>query len=99
MFGILHLESYPFMKSNDSVIACDEIIGTVAKSYDDTPKTVSINSNNKKAKYKMDYYIFHTLLLVNTCLLLRYYMKHQMKTKKIYYHINYMNLISLMKLI
>ena len=32
----------------DSVVACDEIIDAIAKSYDDTSATVSINSDDKK---------------------------------------------------
>lgn len=38
-----------YMKSliKDSVVSCDEIIDAVATLYDDTPETVSINSNNK----------------------------------------------------
>ena len=37
------------MKSliKDSVVSCDETINAVATLYDDTPETVSINSNNK----------------------------------------------------
>ena len=33
-------------------------------------KTVSIDSINKKVKYKMDFFVFYTILLVNICLLL-----------------------------
>ena len=39
----------------DLVITCDEIV--------DTPETMSINSNNKKAAFKMGYYILHTFSL------------------------------------
>ena len=46
---------------DNSVIICDEII--------DTPHTVSINSDINKTKYKMDYYILHTFLLVTILLL------------------------------
>ena len=42
---------------NDSVIACDKIT--------DTSEIVSIDSINKKAKYKIDYYIFHNTLVIN----------------------------------
>ena len=51
------------MKSfiDNSVITCDEII--------DTAETMPINSNDKKATYKMDYYIWHTFLLVTILLL------------------------------
>ena len=51
------LRIYGYMKSliDGSVITCDEIL--------DTPKTVSINSNNKK-QHEMDYYILCTFLLV-----------------------------------
>ena len=50
------------MKSliDDSVLTCDEIIDKVAKSYNDTPGTVTINSN-----HKMGYYILYTILLVS----------------------------------
>ena len=34
--------------TDDSVIMCDEIIGTEAKSYDEETKTVSKNLNEKK---------------------------------------------------
>ena len=44
------------MKSitDDLVKTCDEILKTVAKSYDDPTKTVAITFNNKKAAYKTD---------------------------------------------
>ena len=38
------------------VTICDEIL--------DTSETMSINSNDKKGTYKMDYYIVHTFLFV-----------------------------------
>ena len=66
------------MKSliNDLVITYDEII--------DTPDNELIDSLNKKLRYKMDYYVFHSILLVTIRLLLLiiitainfYYMKH-----------------------
>ena len=71
------------MKSliDDSVITCDEII--------DTAETMPINSNDEKSSYKMDYYIWHTFLLVTILLL-----KNNIiiviisQNKKTYYHIN-----------
>ena len=50
------------MKSliDGSVITCDKVL--------DTPKTVSINSNNKK-QHEIDYYISCTFLLVTILLL------------------------------
>ena len=56
MFGILvHL----LMKltdikriADDLVITCDKTIDTVAKLYNDTSETVSINSNHKKQHVK-----------------------------------------------
>ena len=45
-----------------SVITWDKI--------EDTQETVSVASVNKKARYKIDYYIFLTILLVTLCLLL-----------------------------
>ena len=54
------------MKSltDDSVMTCDEIIDTVAKSYNDALESVSINSNHKKVRFRMGYDILHTILLV-----------------------------------
>ena len=73
-----YLKNHGYMKSviHDSLMARDEII--------DTPETVSINSNYKNVVYKMDYYIFHTLLLVTTLLLIigttcYYCIRHQPK--------------------
>ena len=55
---------YVYVKSliNDWLITCDEII--------DMSETVSIDSINKKVKYKTDFFVFYTILLVNICLLL-----------------------------
>ena len=52
------------MKSliDDSLITCYEIV--------DTPETVPIYLNDKKARYKEDYYIFHTFLLATILLLI-----------------------------
>ena len=67
------------MKSitNDLVITCDKIV--------DTPETVLINSNDKKATYKIKDHIEHTFLLV-TILLLKivtiYYILHKTSIKK-----------------
>ena len=53
-----------FLKSiiDDSVITCDEIIHEM--------DTVSMNLNNIKATYKMDYYIQQNFLLVAVLLLI-----------------------------
>ena len=57
-----YLENYTNMKSLTSLITFDEII--------DTLRTESINSNDKTATYKMDYYILHSLLSVTILLLI-----------------------------
>ena len=87
-------KNYAYTKSliNDSVITGDEII--------DMWDTVSTHSISKEIKYKMDYYVFHTTLLVTICLLLLifianncYYIKHQSKQKNILpYYLYYLSL-------
>ena len=69
----------------DSVITCDEVIGTL--------DTVPINSNDKKATYKVDYHILHTFLLVTILILIiviicYFYIKDRIK-EKIYYYIQW----------
>ena len=61
-----YLNNYTYIKRNDSVITCDEIIDAAAKSYNN----MSIDSVNKHKKYKMDYHISHTNFLVTEYLLL-----------------------------
>ena len=63
---------------NDSVITYKKIKGM--------PETASIDPVDKKSKYKINYYVFHTVLLVTICLLLLiiidiklYYIKPQLK--------------------
>lgn len=70
------------MKSNDSVITCDEFI--------DMPETVLIDTIKKKTRHKINYYSFHTILLVTIYFLLliiiainRYCVKHPLKQKDI----------------
>ena len=63
-----------YLKSivDDSVIECDEVINfrdSVSTNVTNTISknvtvTVPINSDDKKVRYKMDYYIFHTFLIV-----------------------------------
>ena len=47
---------------DDSVITYDEI--------GDMPHTLSIDSIDKKATYKKEYYILHAFLMVTMCMLL-----------------------------
>ena len=77
--------------ADNSVIACDEIIhvmdilltkmaNTIGRS------TVSINSDGKKVKYKVDWFILHTVLSVIILLLIitiicYHYAKHRSKQK------------------
>ena len=49
----------------DSVFTCDEIIFTVAKSYNDTSETESINLSDKKTTCNMVYYILDTIIFSN----------------------------------
>ena len=46
-----------YLKSifDDSVIGCGKTIDVVAKQYGNASETVSINFNEKKSTYKMDY--------------------------------------------
>ena len=63
-----------YLKSivDDWVIECDEVINftdSVSTNVTNTISknvtvTVPINSDDKKVRYKMDYYIFHTFLIV-----------------------------------
>ena len=60
-----------YLKSNadTSVIACDEIIDVIditSRKMANTiaTSTVSINSDGKKVRYKINFYILHTVLLV-----------------------------------
>lgn len=68
--------------------SCADIIDAVAKLGGVTPETVSIGSDNKRATYKMNYYILYKFLLV-TILLLKiiiicyYPLKYRPKQKKI----------------
>lgn len=48
--------------TDDSVITCDEI--------GDMPHTLPIDSIDKKATYKKEYYILHAFLMVTMCMLL-----------------------------
>ena len=77
--------------ADNSVIACDEIIhvmdilltkmaNTIGRS------TVSINSDSKKVKYRIDWFILHTVLSVIILLLIitiscYHYAKHRSKQK------------------
>lgn len=77
--------------------SCADIIDAVAKLGGVTPETVSIGSDNKRATYKMNYYILYKFLLV-TILLLKiiiicyYPLKYRPKQKKNYFHINNMKM-------
>ena len=78
-----YIENYAYMKSYDSVITYVEIIVVVAKSYNNISENVEPVLLIKKTKYKMDHYIFHTIVLVPISLLLLiiitincYYIKH-----------------------
>ena len=55
--------------------SCADIIDVVAKLGDVTPETVSISSDDKRATYKMDYYVLYEFLLV-TILLLKIIITH-----------------------
>ena len=48
--------------TDDSVTTCYEVVGTL--------NTVLINSNDKKATYKANYYILDTFLLITILLLI-----------------------------
>ena len=54
-----YLKNYVYMKSHidDSVFTCYEVIDVVVKRRKDMLETVSINSHDKNAIYKVDYYI------------------------------------------
>ena len=76
-------ESIRYSKSivDNSVIACNEITNAT----DSVKSTVLINSDDKKVRYKMDYYIWHTFLLVTILIFIYYhcyhYAKHETKQK------------------
>ena len=87
-------ENNQYLKSiaDTSVIACDEIIPVMdivsTKMTNTIPTTVSINSDGKKVKYKIDCYILHEVLLVIILLLITtiicyHYVKHRSKQKNI----------------
>ena len=55
---------------DDSAIICDEVIDVEAKSNDKETKTVTVNSNEKKASCKMqNFYILLAFLLITIALL------------------------------
>ena len=72
---------------DNSKIACDEIIYVInivsTKMTNTIATNVSINSDDKKVRYKIDYYILQTVLLVITLLLSTityyHYAKHRSK--------------------
>ena len=67
-----------YLKSvaDDSVIVCDDVIIVADSVSTNVTNTVSANvtstlpihSDDKKVRYKIDYYILHTFLLVTTLL-------------------------------
>ena len=73
-------ENSKYLKSlvHDSVIVCDEIRSATDSTWTNVTNavatnftsTISINSDEKKVGYKMDYYILHTFLLVTISLFL-----------------------------
>ena len=83
-----------YLKSiaDTSVIASDEITSVVdivsTKMTNTIATNVSINSNHKKVRCKIDCYILHTVLLAIIFLLIitiicYYYLKHRSKQKGI----------------
>ena len=88
-------ENSKYLKSiaDTLVIACDEIISAmdiISTSVTNTiGATVSIYSDDKKVRFKVDCYILHTVLLVIILLLIItisccHYAKHKSKLKKIF---------------
>ena len=75
------------------VIAYDEVIYVMDTVLTDVANTIwandtSINSDDKKVRYKLDYYILHTVLLVIILLFIiaiisYHYAKHRTKKKGI----------------
>ena len=69
-------EKRKYLKSiaDTSVITCDEIISAMdivsTKMTNNIARNVSINSDGKKVRYKIDCYILHTVLLVIIFLLI-----------------------------
>ena len=55
-----------YLKSiiDESVIKCNGIIKITSNIPTNVTSTVSINSDDKKARCKMNYYVLHTVLLV-----------------------------------
>ena len=81
-------EKSKYLKSvaDDSKIVCDEIINVADNVSTNVLSTVSVNFYNKKVRYKMDYYILHTVLLVIKLLFIvaiicYHYAKHRCKQK------------------
>ena len=89
------LQYYAYMKVNDSIIRCGEVIYTVATLYYDMLETVSNDSVDKKQKIIwiiMFYYtIFvvkiYSLLLIIIAINCYYYITLWLK-QKMYYYIN-----------
>ena len=98
-------ENGKYLKSiaDTSIIKCNEIINvmdSLSTNVTNTvpitvTSTVSISSNDKKVRYKMDYYILHTVLIVVILLFIianiyYYYAKHRSKRKDVflYYYKN-----------
>ena len=78
-----HLKHYV----NDRRIVCDEVIHVIDIVSTNVTSTISINSEDKKVRYKMDCYILHTVLLVIILLFMisiicYHYAKHRSKLKK-----------------
>ena len=81
--------------ANDLIIKCDEIIITVAKSYNKPTKVGPITFNYTEPTCKLDnFYILFTFLLITILLLIIvsihyyfYHIKHRSKQKQ-YYHCN-----------
>ena len=76
------------------MIACDESISVMdivsTKMTDTIARNASINCNSKKVRYKIDWYILHTVLLVIILLLvitiICYHYEKQRKKKKVLIH-------------
>ena len=77
--------------TNDSVIACDEIISVMdiasTKMTNTIATNVSINSDGRKVRYEIDCYILHSLLVIILLLIITiicyHYAKHKSKQKSI----------------
>ena len=78
--------------NDTSVITCNEIISVMdivsAKTTNTTAANVSINSNDRKGKYKIDCYILHIILLAIillsiTTIICYHYARHRSKQKNI----------------